>query len=72
MTTYKEFHRRSLDERDAFWREQAQLIDWQTPFTQFCRPGQMTPQPAPWRPRPPPSFGPVAPPTPQLFLSVRE
>jgi propionyl-CoA synthetase len=34
MTTYKEFHRRSLDERDAFWREQAQLIDWQTPFTE--------------------------------------
>jgi len=34
MTTYKEFHRRSLDDRDAFWREQAQLIDWQTPFTE--------------------------------------
>jgi propionyl-CoA synthetase len=34
MTTYREFHRRSLADRDAFWREQAQLIDWQTPFTQ--------------------------------------
>jgi propionyl-CoA synthetase len=34
MTTYREFHRRSLVDRDAFWREQAQLIDWQTPFTQ--------------------------------------
>jgi propionyl-CoA synthetase len=34
MTTYKEYHRRSLVERDAFWRGQAALIDWQTPFTQ--------------------------------------
>jgi propionyl-CoA synthetase len=32
-TTYREFHRRSLDDRDAFWREQAALVDWQTPFT---------------------------------------
>src|SRR5512139_3460662 len=32
-TTYREFHRRSLTDRDAFWREQAALIDWQTPFT---------------------------------------
>ena len=32
MTTYREFHRRSLTERDAFWREEAALIDWQTPF----------------------------------------
>ena len=32
MTTYREFHRRSLIERDAFWREEAALIDWQTPF----------------------------------------
>jgi propionyl-CoA synthetase len=30
------FHRRSLDERDAFWAEQAALIDWQTPFEQVC------------------------------------
>ena len=34
MSSYKEFHRRSLAERDAFWREQAALIEWQTPFTQ--------------------------------------
>jgi propionyl-CoA synthetase len=33
MPTYKEFHRRSLEERDTFWAEQAALIDWQTPFT---------------------------------------
>ncbi len=33
MPTYKEFHHRSLTDRDAFWREQAALIDWETPFT---------------------------------------
>jgi propionyl-CoA synthetase len=32
MTTYRDFHRRSLADRDAFWREEAALIDWQTPF----------------------------------------
>jgi propionyl-CoA synthetase len=34
--TYAEFHRRSIDEREAFWTEQAELIDWKTPFTQVC------------------------------------
>jgi propionyl-CoA synthetase len=33
MTTYKDFHARSLAERDAFWRGEAASIDWQTPFT---------------------------------------
>jgi len=33
MRNYREYHRRSLADRDAFWREQAKLIDWQTPFT---------------------------------------
>jgi len=33
MPTYREFHRRSLEDRDAFWTEQAALIEWQTPFT---------------------------------------
>ena len=33
MRTYREFHRRSLEDRDAFWGEQAALIDWQSPFT---------------------------------------
>jgi len=33
-STYQQFHRRSLDERDAFWREQAALIDWHTPFSE--------------------------------------
>jgi propionyl-CoA synthetase len=29
---YRDFHRRSLDERDAFWTEQAALVDWHKPF----------------------------------------
>jgi propionyl-CoA synthetase len=33
MQTYREFHRRSLDERESFWAEQAALIEWQTPYT---------------------------------------
>ena len=33
---YAEFHRRSIEDRDAFWAEQAALIDWKTPFTQVC------------------------------------
>jgi len=32
MTTYADFHRRSIEDRDAFWRDEAALIDWQTPF----------------------------------------
>src|SRR5205085_3507079 len=30
------FYRRSIEDRDAFWAEQAQLIAWQTPPTQIC------------------------------------
>jgi propionyl-CoA synthetase len=33
---YAEFYRRSIDDRDAFWAEQAKLIDWQTPPAQIC------------------------------------
>jgi len=29
---YREFHRRSLEDREGFWAEQAQLVDWHTPF----------------------------------------
>lgn len=36
MTTYKEFHQYSIEKPDAFWTEQAQLIDWKEPFTQVC------------------------------------
>ena len=32
MGAYREFHRRSLEDRDAFWGEEAQLVDWHTPF----------------------------------------
>jgi propionyl-CoA synthetase len=36
MTRYADFHRRSLEDRDAFWSEQARLIDWKTPPQQVC------------------------------------
>ncbi|MBU6483675.1 MAG: propionate--CoA ligase [Betaproteobacteria bacterium] len=29
-----EFHRRSLEDREAFWREEARLVDWREPFAQ--------------------------------------
>jgi propionyl-CoA synthetase len=32
MTSYAEFHRRSIEDRDAFWRDEAALVDWHTPF----------------------------------------
>ena len=35
-TSFAEFHRRSLLNRDAFWAEQAQLIEWHKPFEQVC------------------------------------
>ncbi len=34
MHSYVEAHRRSLADRDGFWRERAALIDWQTPFSE--------------------------------------
>ncbi|MCE2913994.1 MAG: propionate--CoA ligase [Rubrivivax sp.] len=36
MTRYADLHRRSIQDRDAFWTEQAALIDWQTPFDRVC------------------------------------
>jgi propionyl-CoA synthetase len=36
MTSYAEFHRRSIEDREGFWGEQAQLIDWHKPFDQVC------------------------------------
>ena len=36
MEHYEDFHRRSLREPDAFWAEQARLIDWQTPPRTIC------------------------------------
>ena len=36
MPNYQAFHRRSIDDRDAFWAEQAQRIEWQTPPKTIC------------------------------------
>ncbi len=36
MSSYKEFHKQSIENPDAFWSEQAQLVDWKEPFTQVC------------------------------------
>jgi len=36
MTAYADFYRRSIDDRDGFWAEEAQRIDWQTPPQQIC------------------------------------
>ena len=36
MTSYAEFYRQSIDQPDAFWTEQAALIDWFTPFARVC------------------------------------
>ena len=32
MTTYKEFHRRSIEDRAGFWAEEAKLLHWHKPF----------------------------------------
>jgi propionyl-CoA synthetase len=32
MASYRDFHRRSLAECDAFWAEEAKLVHWQRPF----------------------------------------
>jgi propionyl-CoA synthetase len=32
MTTYKEFHRRSIEDREKFWDEEARLVHWQRPY----------------------------------------
>ena len=36
MTGFKEFHRRSVADRDGFWAEEAKAIDWARPFDQVC------------------------------------
>ncbi len=33
---YGAFYQRSVEQPEAFWREQAELIEWQTPFSQVC------------------------------------
>ncbi len=34
MSAYRDFHRRSIEQRETFWGEQAKLIDWHEPFGQ--------------------------------------
>ena len=36
MGVYESFYRRSLEDREGFWGDQAQLIDWHVPPTQVC------------------------------------
>jgi propionyl-CoA synthetase len=36
MTAYADFHRRSIEQPELFWAEQARLIDWQTQPQQIC------------------------------------
>jgi len=36
MTSYADFYRRSINEPEPFWAEQAKLIDWQVPPTEVC------------------------------------
>lgn len=36
MGAFDDFHRRSIQDRDAFWGEQARLIDWKQAPTQIC------------------------------------
>ena len=33
MTSYREFYRRSLDDREGFWRDEARLVHWHKPFS---------------------------------------
>ena len=34
MATYAESHRRSIHDRESYWREKAALVDWYSPFEQ--------------------------------------
>ncbi len=36
MTDYQQFHRRSIEDRDGFWAEQAQLVHWNKPAEKIC------------------------------------
>ncbi|MFO1262366.1 MAG: propionate--CoA ligase [Rhodoferax sp.] len=36
MTGYADFYRRSIDDREGFWAEEAKAIDWHTPPQQIC------------------------------------
>ena len=52
MATYKDFHRRSIDDPSGFWAEQARLVDWHKPFTKvldYSKPPKTTEWMAPSR-----------------------
>ena len=36
MSNYADFFRRSIEDREAFWGEQAQLVDWKKPYDVVC------------------------------------
>ena len=36
MTAYADFYRRSIEDRDGFWAQESQRIDWQTSPQQIC------------------------------------
>jgi propionyl-CoA synthetase len=33
MSSYREFHRRSISDREGFWAEQAKLVHWERPYS---------------------------------------
>ena len=36
MVAYAEFHRQSIEERDSFWAQEAQRIEWKAQPQQIC------------------------------------
>lgn len=40
MSVYADFHRRSLQDPEGFWAEQAKLIEWQAPPQKICDAGR--------------------------------
>ena len=36
MGTFAQFHKRSIEDREHFWAQQAQMVDWQTQPQQIC------------------------------------
>ncbi|MDR2992160.1 MAG: AMP-binding protein, partial [Burkholderiaceae bacterium] len=36
MNSFADFYRRSIEDRDAFWAEQARMVEWQTPPQTIC------------------------------------
>ena len=36
MSSFADFYRHSIEDRDAFWAEQARMVEWQTPPKTIC------------------------------------